>query len=125
MQNAQKSEQYVLEHYYESWWKVKDQPIWYLGGKSHDVFGEPLTPGKWYFTDEGDQFSAPFQTYAECAKALDNYADYLNLYCLSLQFLIPSQSSALQHSFPVRGSPYAVNPQVAKKLRGAYAPSAT
>ena len=78
MQNSKNSVQFVLEHYHESWWKVKNEPIWYLAGKHFDEL-ESLEAGKWYFADEADQFSAPFNTYAECTKALDNYADYLNL----------------------------------------------
>ena len=78
MQNSKNFAQFVLEHYYESWWKVKDQPIWYLAGKHFDEL-ESLKAGKWYFTNEADMFSAPFDTYEACKKALDLHDEYLIL----------------------------------------------
>lgn len=78
MQNSKKPEQPPLHHYHENWWKVENEPIWYLAGNDYDSL-EAKQPGKWYFTNEADMFSAPFDTYAACAKALDNHVDYLNL----------------------------------------------
>ena len=76
MQKLKSSEPHILEHYHESWWKVKDQPIWYLAGKDGD---EEYLPGKWYFTNEADMFSAAFNTYEDCKKALDTSEEYLVL----------------------------------------------
>ena len=78
MQNSKNPEQPPLLHYHESWWRIKDQPIWYLAGKHFDDL-EQLEAGKWYFTNEADMFSAPFNTYEACKKALDSHDEYLVL----------------------------------------------
>ena len=46
--------------------RLKDESILYLANK-------------WYFTNEADMFSAPFDTYEACKKALDSHDEYLVL----------------------------------------------
>ena len=77
MQNAKNSAQFVLEHYHESWWKVKGQPIWYLAGK--DFTDQNFEAGKWYFSNEADMFSAAFNTYEDCKNELNAHDEYLVL----------------------------------------------
>ena len=81
MQKLKNPSQPPLLHYHEAWYRVKNQPIWYLAGKDHGVDNaDPnFKPGKWYFTNEADMFSAPFDTYEACKKALDSHDEYLVL----------------------------------------------
>ena len=79
MQKLKNSEQFQLLHYHENWWTVKGQPIWYLVGK--DLTDPNFQAGKWYFANEADMFSAAFNTYEDCKKALDAHDEYLVLGC--------------------------------------------
>ena len=76
MQKLKNPAQGPLLHYHENWWRIKDEPIWYLAGKDGD---EEYLPGKWYFANEADMFSAAFDTYEACKKALDLHDEYLIL----------------------------------------------
>lgn len=72
-----------LKHYYDNWWKVQNEEIWYLASAATpDPVPDPeveYVAGKWYFTNEADMFSQAFDSYELCKKALDNHVDYLNL----------------------------------------------
>ena len=60
-----------LRHYYENWWKVENQPVWYLAGKDHAQDSE-LAPG-WYFNDETEALNGPYETRAVAEAALEQY----------------------------------------------------
>ena len=66
-----------LRFYHENWWKVEGQDIWYLAGKHFDPLDDSFTPGKWYFTNEADMFSQPFDTRKDAEDALNHHTSNL------------------------------------------------
>lgn len=69
-------EQAPLRYYHENWWKVENAPIWYLAGRSYDP-SQDLQAGKWYFHDEAQMLSDPYNTRKEAEDALNNYTSNL------------------------------------------------
>ena len=62
-----------LLYYHESWWKVEDEPIWYLAGT--DLNDPPLEAGKWYFSDESAQLNGPYNTREDAESTLKRYCE--------------------------------------------------
>lgn len=65
------TEESPLRHYYESWWKVYGEPIWYLAGKDS---ASDLKVG-WYFNDETEDLNGPYESRAEAENKLKQYCD--------------------------------------------------
>jgi hypothetical protein len=71
MPQNEKPSQKPLRHYHDSWWKVEDEPIWYLAGK--DLASE-LKVG-WYFNDETEDLNGPFDTRDTAELMLKKYCE--------------------------------------------------
>lgn len=54
-----------LHYYRESWWKVPEEPIWYLAGKYFDMHA-----GRWYIGDTIDDLSGPYDSREKAEAAL-------------------------------------------------------
>ena len=61
-----------LRHYHESWWKVENEPIWYLAGKAG-----AFEVGKWYFGDETSNLNGPYACRANAISAHKEYLEHL------------------------------------------------
>jgi hypothetical protein len=73
MPQNEKLSQKPLEYYHESWWKVKDEPVWYLAGKDSEP-DSTLTVG-WYFSDETGDMNGPFETRDTAELMLKKYCE--------------------------------------------------
>lgn len=62
----------LLRYYCDNWWKVENQPIWYLAGL--DSENSQLEVCRWYFTDETSDFNGPYFSRKEAEDALNNYS---------------------------------------------------
>ena len=71
MPQNEKPLQKPLQYYHESWWKVQDEPIWYLAGKDP---GSDLSVG-WYFNDETEDLNGPFDTRDTAELMLKKYCE--------------------------------------------------
>jgi len=61
-----------LKYYHESWWKVENEPIWYLAGKSGSY-----AVGKWYFGDETSNLNGPYDNRQLAIAALKAHSEHL------------------------------------------------